>query len=397
MDKQSLTALLELQHAISRNPSDMDWAMHLIADRARSVANASGIAIALLKGGQLVYRAGSGCAASYVGRQLTAVLSVAAPKETRGEILRVENAQTDQRIEAAICRQLEAQSLLILPIYHEHNLMGVLKVLFSEPHAFRDRELRTYHFLTGLVEEAIFRNLGQKKPTTVPQAIEQISGHTQNLRREKSAPESGRRPWAGQILRPAATWAGPLLPVVRQPAPVATESARPATIQQGRGAFLRRLRANAGVTGVIAALVIASCWIVYHSRAPQPVSTSSQGSPLPASTAAPQQVTPLPTTSVSSTRPSRLPAVADGKTETPNSAFKRIRVGPNEVDYISEDVTIRQFTTKSAPAQTQAGYKEVQIGEDVTVRYFASKPVAPRTHSVSNAAQSVERSTAATK
>ena len=47
------------------------------------------------------------------------------------ELLRVEDAQTDKRIEAAICRQLGAQSLLFLPIYHDRAVAGVLDVLFS--------------------------------------------------------------------------------------------------------------------------------------------------------------------------------------------------------------------------------------------------------------------------
>src|SRR5580693_1932958 len=130
VDAQSLSALLELEKSITTGEPDVDRAMHLVAHHARNVANATGIAIALRRGDQLVYRAGSGCAASYVGRHMTAVLSVSAHNEARGEILRVENAQADARIEAAICRQFEAQSLLILPIYDECAVAGVLEVLF---------------------------------------------------------------------------------------------------------------------------------------------------------------------------------------------------------------------------------------------------------------------------
>src|SRR4029077_15675971 len=67
MDTQSLSALLELDQLIAMGEPDVDRVMHLVADRARNVANAAGIAIAVRRGDQLVYRAGSGCAASYVG------------------------------------------------------------------------------------------------------------------------------------------------------------------------------------------------------------------------------------------------------------------------------------------------------------------------------------------
>jgi hypothetical protein len=72
------------------------------------------------------------------------------------------------------------------------------------------------------------------------------------------------------------------------------------------------------------------------------------------------------------------------------SAFRRVRVGENEVDYFAEDVTIRLFTPRPTPAQVPV--RHLNIGEDVTVRYFAYKPeLAPCTRPDSAAAQSVER------
>ena len=47
MDAQSLSALLELEKSIATGEPEVDRAMHLVAHRARNVANATGIAIAL--------------------------------------------------------------------------------------------------------------------------------------------------------------------------------------------------------------------------------------------------------------------------------------------------------------------------------------------------------------
>lgn len=80
------------------------------------------------------------------------------------------------------------------------------------------------------------------------------------------------------------------------------------------------------------------------------------------------------------------------------SAFRRVRVGKNEIDYIAEDVTIRLFTPGPTPAQVPHLIRELNIGEDVTVRYFAYKPhLAPQTRPDSAAAQSVERSLSTSK
>ena len=56
---------------------------------------------------------------------------------------------------------------------------------------------------------------------------------------------------------------------------------------------------------------------------------------------------------------------------SPNAAFRRVRIGPNEVDYIAEDVTVKHFM--NSQPRPQGNVKLVNIGDDVTVRYFTSE------------------------
>ncbi len=348
LDSQSLAALVELQRSITTGQPDLDRAMHMVADRARNVANATGIAVALLKAEQLEYRAGSGSAAAYVGRRVAAVLSISAHNEATNEILRVENAQADTRIEGAVCRLFGANALLIVPIYQERVVAGVLEVFFSEAHTFQDPEVCTYRVMARLVEEAIFRDAQPKQKeapatqlSTVPHTIE---------------------------------------PTEEQPVKAATIT------QSVKRAAPVKLWWNVAAAGVVTVLVIGS-WIAYDHRSVLPVNPSS----LKRLNAAEQQVPAKP--SLASNRTSK-PQIAGGMEDrkAAGSAFKQVRVGQNEVDYIAEDVTIRRFTPKTAPPQIRVGEKRVDFGEDVTVRYFASKPpVASKAQPVSAAARSVER------
>jgi len=57
VDSQSLSAINEVHRLIGKGALDVDGAIHLIVDCARKVANATGVAVGLLKGDQLVYRA----------------------------------------------------------------------------------------------------------------------------------------------------------------------------------------------------------------------------------------------------------------------------------------------------------------------------------------------------
>jgi hypothetical protein len=258
---------------------------------------------------------------------------------------------------------------------------GVLVVLFDEAHAFQDREVRTYQLMTGLVEEAMVRNahLNQKtalatQPTSVPHAIAQITSQMQKFRDDnKSAPQPIPSLWTEQICR-ATTAAFEELPGLSEPAKAATGTPR------GNLVPLHKLRWNVAVPFAVSALAIAACWI--HGRRPaSPVGISS----LQTSNAVQQQIPFVSAKPAPLNRTSKAQTAA-GETEEakdPGSAFKRVRVGPNEVDYIAEDVTIRHFTTR--PALPRVRYKEVHIGEDVTTRYFVSKPV-------STVAQSLDRS-----
>src|SRR5579871_5100395 len=92
-----------------------------------------------------------------------------------------------------------------------------------------------------------------------------------------------------------------------------------------------------------------------------------------ASDAAPAATLPAPV------KPSRSPLPQVAVTGAPNSAFRRVQVGANEVDYVTDDVTIRHFKPTSPRARIQLASNEVRMGRDVTIRYFGAKPNLPRT------------------
>ena len=383
MDNESRSALIAIQRSIATGELDLDQTMRLIADRARNIANATGIAIALLKATQLVYRAASGSATSYVGRQAIAVLSVSSHKSPRREILRVEDAQSDPRIEAAICRQFGASSLLILPIYHEGDVAGVLEVFFSEPHTFHHPEVQIYQLMTGLVEKAMFREtqLDQKESltsqlATVPHPMKPITSQTQKLcGSDKFGPQ-----------RPPTSWVDRLRAKMAVRKKIAGLGLPATGTQPLKFPLLETLRWNLLPAAVVIALVIAT-WIV--RRPASPMERSAQGS----SNAAGSQVSSAPSRRLPGNHSSK-PRTASGTERhegVSRSAFKRVRIGQNEIDYVAEDVTVRHFTQGPALLEMRRRSKQINIGEDVTVRYFEYKPAVLRQPApVSVSAQSAE-------
>jgi hypothetical protein len=360
--RQSLSVLGELHKSITKHELQYEGILALIADRARVVANATGIAIGILTSDHLVYRAGSGCAAGYVGRQVTAVLSLSAHSGARKEILRVENAETDARIEATICREREAKALLMIPIYRERVVAGVLEVLFRDPHTFDLREMRTYRLMAGLVEEAMLIDIQRSEksaqatqpPTPAvsdsieipPQAVARVCGPT-----------------------PTVTGAIPTMCPPHKDEKTIRWQAKPSLLRDPRWTV------DAALVVIVLAVV---AWISIHHRA----SPSIVGSPrLNASRPTPKPSATIFREGRGSTQKG---PVATESMSRARSPFKRVRVGPNEVDYIAEDVTVRRFTTKVAIPHAHAVNKRFDIGDDVTVRIFTDAPaVAPKPRTLS--------------
>ena len=373
IDSQSLSAVMEVQRLVTRGELDVDGAMHHVVESARKVANATGVAIALLKGDRLVYRAGSGSAGSYVGRQVTASLTVPGDTHRGRAILRVEDAQTDTRIEGAICREFGGHSLLILAIYRARALAGVLEVLFSEAHTFQEREVRTYELMARQIEAAIFQAAPREQKTNpitqspiIPKAVAQVADQLETCLYDfGSLPGPPLKQSIPQ--KRGATPTAKELPIRNQPSWLAMKIRHPAKDFKSP----RRQR-NLALAAVSTTLIL--IWIAYIGG--RPVSPS-RSSAQPTSTVVDQQLR----SKVADRQPAKTaaavpPAPVSGKVARPvTSRVRRVRVGSNEVDYVGDDVTVRYFTYPSAPrSRTTADSRVAYIGDDVTVRYFAPQP-----------------------
>lgn len=387
LDPHTLSALTEIQRFVTNDDFELNRAMHMIAERALGVSRASGVAVALLEPNknELVYKAGSGIAANDVGRRVPAVLSASSQQETRREILRVENAERDKRIEAEICRQFGAMALLMLPIYKSHVLVGVLQVLFAEAHSFLDREVRTYRLMVGALEDGILRDVQREEkqqrvrtveqPSPVPVVSQQYVQPVQNgaatsevlaaasklnIAAEFSVrePDAASPPTEKEIHNHLAV-------IIREVSAVWNEFTRAIGNLETRVWNANMRYAGPAIAAAVAVTIAVS--IFHLSRFSDTKITSSVSTLHDA-----QQ--PLPKDLLVSEESKTLDYEQKVNT-SPGTGFKRVRIGPNEVDYIADDVTIRHFEIRHAkPLIRTSAQNEISFGDDVTVRYFANMP-----------------------
>ncbi|MBW4637320.1 MAG: GAF domain-containing protein [Gloeocapsa sp. UFS-A4-WI-NPMV-4B04] len=154
-DAKRLSAIIATQYDIATAELDLNKVMNLIVERTQNLTCASGAAIELVEGDEMVYHATSGTVADYTGLRLKIAASLSGQCVRTGEILRCNDAELDPRVDIVACRRVGARSMIVVPLHHERKVVGVLKVLSPQAHAFGERDVQTLQLMAGLIAAAM--------------------------------------------------------------------------------------------------------------------------------------------------------------------------------------------------------------------------------------------------
>jgi putative methionine-R-sulfoxide reductase with GAF domain len=140
-------------------PADVDLepAISLIAERAKSLTGASGAAIALRKGDEMVCRARAGRTAPDLGVRLQSNSGISADCVRTGQVVLCHDAQDDPHVDVAVCQRLGVRSILAAPLRHFRRTLGVFEVFSAAPHAFAERDVATMQLLSSVMVAALSR------------------------------------------------------------------------------------------------------------------------------------------------------------------------------------------------------------------------------------------------
>ncbi len=136
---------------------DLEPAISAITERAQHLTGATGAAIALRTGDEIVCRARTGRTAPDLGVRLQTDAGISAEAVRSGEIMLCHDAERNPRVDLASCRRLGVRSILVSPLRHFRRTLGVFEVLSSSPGAFDERDVATMQLLSGMMVAAISR------------------------------------------------------------------------------------------------------------------------------------------------------------------------------------------------------------------------------------------------
>jgi putative methionine-R-sulfoxide reductase with GAF domain len=136
---------------------DLEPAISAITERAQQLTGATGAAIALRAGEEIVCRARAGRTAPDLGVRLQTDAGISAEAVRSGEIMLCHDAERNPRVDLASCRRLGVRSILVSPLRHYRRTLGVFEVLSSSPGAFDQNDVATMQLLSSLMVAAISR------------------------------------------------------------------------------------------------------------------------------------------------------------------------------------------------------------------------------------------------
>ncbi len=142
---------------INAGELDLEPGISIIAEKAQALTGATGAAIALRQGDEIVCRARTGRTAPDLGIRLQTDRGISAECVRTGEVLLCNDAESNPRVDAASCRRLGVRSILVAPLRHFRRTLGVFEVLSSTPYAFDNNDVATMQFLSGMMVAAMSR------------------------------------------------------------------------------------------------------------------------------------------------------------------------------------------------------------------------------------------------
>jgi len=135
----------------------LEPAIGVITERAQVLTGATGAAIALRKGDEVICRARAGRTAPDLGVRLQTGSGISGECLRTGEVVLCNNAEANPRADLESCRRLGVRSILAAPLHQYNRTLGIFEVLSASPNAFNHQDVATMQMLSSMMVAAISR------------------------------------------------------------------------------------------------------------------------------------------------------------------------------------------------------------------------------------------------
>ena len=177
-DVSGLFAIEGLRLEIESVAIDLDSALQIVVQRALSLTRATGAAIALANGDEMVCRATSGPDAPPVGSRLQVGSGFSGECIRTGQLLHCDDSELDDRVDRESCRALDIRSIMAAPVRNREAVIGLIEIFSPDAAAFGQSDKTILQGMADLVQGTVQRasqavgNPAPSLPATASAAVD---------------------------------------------------------------------------------------------------------------------------------------------------------------------------------------------------------------------------------
>ncbi len=155
----ALIAVAAIDREVTALGPNVDAALQLISSRARALTRASGAAVALSGGDNMICRASSGPDTPPVGATLHVGSGFSGECVRTGQLLHCEDSETDSRVDRETCNSLGVRSMIAAPVRVDGLILGILEVFSPQAHIFTESDKDILRRLSETVSQVVVRSV----------------------------------------------------------------------------------------------------------------------------------------------------------------------------------------------------------------------------------------------
>lgn len=130
-----------IQYEFHSLGSDLNSALRVISERARTLLRGTGAAIGLIDRGPMMCRASVGTGGPPLGTHVDVSSGFSGECVRTGKALRCDDTENDSRVETDTCRHLGIRSIVAAPIRYQRDVVGIVEVFSPHSFAFDEGDL----------------------------------------------------------------------------------------------------------------------------------------------------------------------------------------------------------------------------------------------------------------
>lgn len=182
-----LNEIIMTQTKIAQADFNLDEFMNLVVKQVEKLTPATGVVVELVEGEEMVYKAVGGSVKNYLNTRLPRGNSISGLCVQAREVLHSDDTEKDPRVNVEACRKVGARSLVVAPLFHQDECVGVLKTLSNKAEAFAEEDVKTLQLMAGLIGSALGHQITYKNTqqnlTNKTKSLTKVKKTAQKLKR----------------------------------------------------------------------------------------------------------------------------------------------------------------------------------------------------------------------